>query len=151
MASLLVAISHPVMVRALMPSCKESCRAGSPELDGIKGFAANYNGDPGPVNKPVIFEPTAELAESLEVWLGVSGGNFWGGCDVWVSSDGQTYRLEGRVTGPMRTGQLTATLPAAIPATVGPTIDQSNTLSVDLSESQSELLSTTQQQANSLA
>lgn len=108
------------------------------------GFAANYNTSPGDANAPVIFEPTAQLSEALEVWLAVSGGDFWGGCDVWISSDSQTYKNAGRISGSSRTGILTAALPSVMQAVNGLTIDQVNTISVDLSQSDGELASASQ-------
>jgi len=115
------------------------------------GFSANYNSDPGTVNTPVIFEPTAQLAEALEVWLGVSGGDNWGGADVYISNDGDTYAFTGRITGPARTGVLTGSMPTAIEAPTGPTIDTTTVVGVDLSQSNGELLSASQQEALNLA
>ncbi len=116
-----------------------------------QGYANNYNASPGNANAPVIFEPTAELAESLEVWLAVSGGAFWGGCDVYISNDGNSYKLAGRINGSARTGVLTATLPSTTANGTGQTIDVTNTLSVDLSQSNAQLLSGSQSDAVALA
>lgn len=115
-----------------------------------QGFSVNYNADPGPVNDPVIFEPTALLAEGLEVWAALSGGRIWGGADVYISSTGDSYRLAGRVTGQSRTGELTAVLPVVTPVAGGQTIDATHTLGVDLSESGGQLLSGTQADAVAL-
>lgn len=116
-----------------------------------QGFYANYNADPGDVNTPVIFEPPAELAESLEVWLAVSGGAMWGGCIVWVSQDGETYQQVGKITGGSRQGYVDAALPAVTLASSGLTIDQTNTLSADISLSGGQLLSASQSDAQALA
>jgi hypothetical protein len=89
----------------------------------------NYNADPGNVNAPVIFEPLPELTETgLEVWIGISGidPTNWGGCDIWISQDGDTYQKIGRVIGHSRQGALLTTLP------VGGSRDLTNALSVDL-------------------
>ena len=114
------------------------------------GFNANYNISPGNANAPVIFEPPARLAEALEVWLAVSGGPVWGGCDVWISSDGNSYKNVGRITGSARIGVLTAALPAITQAPVGQTVDIADTLTVDLSQSNGQLLSGTLSDANAL-
>src|SRR5690348_16678257 len=92
--------------------------------------------DPGDSNPPIIFEPPAALSGGdLEVWLIASGGTNWGGCQVWVSRDGSTYAMAGTLYRGGRQGVLTATLPShADPDTTG-------TLSVNLSESQAQMLS----------
>jgi Putative phage tail protein len=116
-----------------------------------QGFNADYNADPGDVNDPVIFEPTAELAESLEVWMAVSGGPLFGGCEIWVSQDNESYQNIGKTTGSTRQGYVDATLPAVTLATSGLTIDQANTLSADVSLSGGQLLAASQSDAQSLA
>jgi hypothetical protein len=112
-----------------------------------QGFGANYNAPSGPLNAPIFLEPTDELAGDLEIWIMLSGGSFWGGCDVWSSADGSTYQRLGTFTGKSRMGTLTAPLPAVATATTGPTIDAANTLSVDISETGLQLLSGSQQDA----
>src|SRR5262249_39086637 len=53
---------------------------------------------PGPTNAPTVFEPTAGLtAGAVEVWIIASGGVDWGGCQIWVSTDGNTYALAGTI------------------------------------------------------
>lgn len=81
------------------------------------GFAADYNAAPGNVAAPVFFEPPIELATAtgLEVWCAVSGqagtaGDLWGGCHVWASIDGETYKQVGTVRGGARYGTTTAAL-----------------------------------------
>jgi hypothetical protein len=119
---------------------------GSAPLFGSQpsqGYAADYNADPGIVNAPVIFEPAGQLAQDLEIWAAVSGGDpLWAGCDVWASSDGSTYARQGRIEGGARTGTLTASLPA------GSDPDASDLLAVDLSECAGALLSGTRQDAD---
>lgn len=115
------------------------------------GFNANYNISPGNVNTPVLFEPTAELAEALAVYMAVSGGSLWGGCQVWISTDGETYQQVGKITGGSRQGFVDAAL-AAIPANFsGLTIDMLNTLQADLSLSGGQLLNASQADANNYA
>ncbi len=105
------------------------------------GFNVNYNSSPGDVNTPVIFEPTAQLANALEVWMGLSGGAQWGGADIYISTDGGVnYALAGRTSGSARTGVLTTTLPSVTEAVSGQTIDSTNTVGVSLSESNGSLL-----------
>ena len=113
------------------------------------GFVAAHATDPGGVNAPVIFEPPDALVTSkggLEVWLAVSGAEplLWGGCQIHVSTDGQTYGLLATVEAPARQGVLTAALAAVAAAPSGPTIDQTNVLEVDLGESNGTLLGTDQ-------
>lgn len=111
------------------------------------GFNADYNESPGDANTPIIFEPPVQIADlDLEIWLALSGGSLWGGCDVYISSDNSTYRLIGRQTGPARMGQLTATLGDF--GSANP--DTGNQLKVDLTESLGELLSGTTMDAQQL-
>src|SRR6266849_9855873 len=84
---------------------------------------------PGNTNAPIIFEPPA----------GLSGGD-----QLWVSSDGNTYALAGTIYRGARQGVLTATLPSHADP------DTADTLSVDLTESQGQLLSGTMADADNL-
>src|SRR5437762_1787523 len=98
---------------------------------------------PGDTNPPIIFEPPPPLsAGDLEVWLIASGGAAWGGCQVWVSSDGNTYALAGTLYRGARQGILAATLPSHADP------DSTDTLSVDLAGSQGQLLSGTRADAD---
>ena len=93
---------------------------------------------PGDTNPPILFEPPPGLtAGDLEVWIIATGGVQWGGSQVWISLDGTTYGYAGTVYRGGRQGALTA----ALPSHADP--DTSNTLSVDLSQSQGQLLSGT--------
>jgi hypothetical protein len=99
---------------------------------------------PGDSNPPIIFEPPPALSGgALEVWLIASGALDWGGCQVWMSSDGSTYAMAGTLYRGGRQGVLTA----ALPSHADP--DATNTLSVDLSESQGQMLSGTTADADS--
>ncbi|SFM09019.1 phage tail protein [Pelosinus propionicus] len=83
--------------------------------------------DPGNINDPVIFHAPSELTTSgLETWIAVSGGENWGGCDVWVSYEGDAYQNIGRIAGPARHGILKAQIEA------GEAIDTVNDLFVEL-------------------
>jgi hypothetical protein len=100
--------------------------------------------DPGHSNPPIIFEPPAALSGGdLEIWLIASGGANWGGCQIWVSSDGSTYAIAGTLYRGGRQGVLTA----ALASHADP--DSADTLSVDLSESQGQMLSGTTADADS--
>jgi len=112
---------------------------------GGTGYSPSNNVTGGPVNTPVIFEPPNVMsAPNLEVWMAVSGGTDWGGCNVWVSEDNATYRNIGRITSPARHGVLSASLAGGVDP------DTTHTLSVDMSASRSQLLSGTQADADSL-
>jgi hypothetical protein len=107
------------------------------------GYSADYNIDPGDALAPIVFEPPAQIATSaLEIWLATAGGPLWGGADIYVSSDGATYKLAARTNGPARMGVLTASLAA------GGDPDMTDTLAVDLSASRGTLLSATQSDAD---
>ena len=94
------------------------------------GYQGNQNADPGPVMVPIIFNPPESLLlpGETQVWGAVAGADEnWGGCEVWISADGDSYRMVESIYGRSRTGQLTAPLP------VGVDPDVTNTLSVQLS------------------
>jgi len=91
---------------------------------------------PGDTNPPILFEPPPGLtAGDLEVWIIATGGAQWGGCQVWISLDGSTYAYAGTIYRGGRQGILTA----ALSSHADP--DTASTLSVDLSQSQGQLLS----------
>ena len=93
---------------------------------------------PGDTNPPILFEPPPGLtAGAVEVWIIATGGANWGGCQIWVSLDGTTYAYAGTIYRGGRQGVLTATLPNHADP------DTTNTLAVDLTESQGQLLSGT--------
>ncbi len=110
------------------------------------GYSVNYNSNPGNALSPVIFDASPEIAESgTEVWLATAGGSNWGGCDVWVSSDGATYKFAGTMKGGCRLGATTS----ALPVSADP--DTADTLGVDLTtggQTTGTLLSGTQADAD---
>ncbi len=109
------------------------------------GSAIDSLTDPGNTNSPIIFEPPAVLSGGVcEVWLIASGGSDWGGCQVWISIDNATYALAGTIYRGARQGRLTASLPNH------PDPDDTSTLSIDLTQSQGQLLSGTQADADNL-
>lgn len=88
-----------------------------PSQTGV-GFAHDYNAAPAFVYPPLFFEPPVEKTESgLEVWVAVTGnivpGLNWGGCQVWASLDGSTYKQVGKVSGGARYGQIVVSAMAA--------------------------------------
>ena len=107
------------------------------------GYSADYNLPPGDVSEPVFFEPPIEKTTTgLEVWAAVSGaGEFWGGCDVWASLDGSTYKIVGTVQGGARYGSLRAPLGSGGAATA----------SVQLAGQGGQMLPGTSQEAEALA
>lgn len=83
----------------------------------VGGYGVDYNAPPGSISAVCIFEPPFVLAEGsgLEVWAGVSGpagSPIWGGCYVWVSYDGETYRQIATITNPARVGHLPGVMAA---------------------------------------
>lgn len=106
---------------------------------------------PGPVNPPILFEPSASLAQALygstaaRVLAAVSGGDGttanpnWGGANVWLSTDDVTYQPVGVIGGPARMGTTTSVLAAY--ALANP--DTVDTLGVTLLMSNGELTGVT--------
>ncbi|MBI0422125.1 hypothetical protein I7H67_04835 [Acinetobacter sp. ACIN00229] len=71
------------------------------------------NEEPGNVNAPAIFEPPLDLTDGKnQVWVAVSGGINWGGCNVWASLDNTTYEMIGTIYGSARYGQLVTAIDA---------------------------------------
>jgi hypothetical protein len=89
------------------------------------GGGVDYSASPGPVAAPVIFEaPLSLTGGTPEVWIATSGGPLWGGAEMHISSDGNTYERVSEVKAKARHGALTAPLPA------GGLIDTANTAAV---------------------
>src|SRR5260370_25019921 len=109
------------------------------------GYVPNWSSPPGDVNPPIIFEPPAALLTGgLEIWVALSGGANWGGAQVWISSDGSSYALAGSVNSFAAQAVLTADLPPYSSP------DATNPLSVDLTESQGQLVSASATDASNL-
>ena len=80
----------------------------------------------------ITFIPPYSLTNSIpEVWLSAAGGPNWGGCDVWASSDGSSYKFIGKIMGGARQGVLTAGLSSG------------DSLAVQLDDTTKQLLSAT--------
>lgn len=76
------------------------------DLQSSNGYQGG-NEEPGNVNAPIIFEPPLDLTDGKnQVWVAVSGGINWGGCNVWASLDNTTYEMIGTIYGSARYGQL---------------------------------------------
>lgn len=92
------------------------------------GYVSNYDAPPGDIEDPLIFLPLSTLtAGTRQAWAAISGqGANWGGCDVWVSLDGDAYQFAGKQIGRSRYGVSTTTLAVAADP------DTTNTLGVDL-------------------
>ena len=137
--------------------CEEYLHSGStPEYTFAVGQGqplVNLEALPDTMNQPIFFEPPLAMTnDMLEVWIAVSGSSAnWGGCDVYISTDGVNYQLQGTIQGDCRMGVLTAPLASVTLAASGLTIDQTNTLSVDLSESQGALTTASQNEAQKLS
>ena len=87
---------------------------------------------PSSINTPAIVEPpTTFTGGAAKIIAAASGQTNWGGCDVWLSFDGMTYRQIGTITAPAAQGVLTAALVAFSSANP----DTGNTLAVDCTES----------------
>ena len=108
------------------------------------GYVVNQSVDPGNASAPVVLNaPPSLTGGSLECWIGASGGPYWGGAQVWLSLDGSSYQYAGVIDGPARYGLTTTTLP------IGTDPDTTHSLGVNLSNSNGELMSTTQAGADS--
>lgn len=82
------------------------------DLQASNGYQGG-NEAPGNVNAPAIFEPPLDLTEGKnQVWVAVSGGVNWGGCNVWSSLDNTTYEMIGTIYGSARYGQLVTAIDA---------------------------------------
>jgi hypothetical protein len=97
---------------------------------------------------PVLFEtpPLGSTTQLNEVQIAAVGNNTsWGGCKVYVSTDGEDFVYVGpNITSSGKTGFLTAALPSS-----SSNPDTTSTLSVDMTISSAELIGTTQANADS--
>lgn len=107
------------------------------------GFSVNRAIDPGNTFDPIIFDPPDVLTETgSEIWIAAAGGANWGGCEVWISPDGYSYRYAGKIQGASRYGVLAADLAS------GADPDEVNAAQIDLSLSSATLLSGTRTDAD---
>ena len=91
------------------------------------GYSADYNVAPGNASAPVMFEAPLQLTgNEPQIWLATGGGEYWGGCEVWVSADGDSYSRVGTVNTKARYGSLQNALPS------GAVYDRINTADVQI-------------------
>lgn len=94
---------------------------------------------PPNANPPIVFEPHPPLTANVnEVWILATGGANWGGANIFVSTDGTTYKYVGTLFAGGRQGLTTVPL-AAFGGTNPDNLP--NFLGVDLTESQGSLVS----------
>lgn len=95
------------------------------------GYSADYNKSPGNAHAPVVFEAPLQLTGGEpQIWLATAGGDMWGGAEVWISTDGDSYTRIGATNKKARFGSLSA------PLASGAVFDRANTLSVEISAGQ---------------
>ena len=105
---------------------------------GIQATNINYAVKPSNANDPIIFEAPDTLTTSgFEVWICVSGQTNWGGADIYVSNDGNSYSFLSNVAIPCRTGNIVS--------------DGTTTIDIDLTESNGTLQSVSAADATALS
>ncbi len=72
------------------------------------GFKPDWNADPGEPGRVVVVEPPGFMVTSgLELFISAaSPSEVWGGADVWISTDGDSYRQICTIEQPARVGGL---------------------------------------------
>ena len=99
-------------------------------------FTPNYAVQQGNVNTPIIFEPPPSLTQTqtaLEIWIALSSTSpQWGGAQIWMSLDGNSYASVGQIVGNSAMGVTTA---PALPTFAGTNPDLTGILDVNLTES----------------
>lgn len=88
------------------------------------GYGANYNVSPGNVAAPAFIEaPVLATTTGLAVGVAVTGQDpNWGGCEVWVSYDGNSYARRAKTSAGARYGALATTLADTAGATCNVTL-----------------------------
>lgn len=95
------------------------------------GYSADYNKSPGNAHAPVVFEAPLQLTGGEpQIWLATAGGDMWGGAEVWISTNGDSYTRIGTTNKKARFGSLSA------PLSSGAVFDRANTLNVEISAGQ---------------
>jgi hypothetical protein len=113
-----------------------------------ESYTPDHNAAVGNINPPVIIAAPAVLTQTgYEVWAALSNSDpLYGGCDIHISVDGGTsYTRIGTQVGNSRMGVLTADLAS------GSDPDTSNTLAINLSESNAIVSTVEQISVDSLA
>jgi hypothetical protein len=104
------------------------------------GYSADSQmATPGSVFTPLIFAPPLELTNNVpQIWIAASGPNpddginEWGGCGVWISTDGSSYAAAGSIGDPAIMG----TLHSSVATRPGLNPDETTTVTVDLTTNQ---------------
>jgi hypothetical protein len=112
---------------------------------GISSGDIVINQYANPANSEVVlFEATSRLTgfTGNQIWIGAAGASAeWGGCAIWISSDGAKYTQLGTITTPARLGTLASALP------VGSAADTVNSLVVNIADNCGALFAGTQYDA----
>lgn len=124
-----------------------SSTPGAVSTPVVSNNPVNQSVAPGPVNPPILIQPPPQLTDyAPQVWAAVSGGDGtndnpnWGGCEVWISTDGGTsYQMVGTIDAPARMGVLTSGLAAY----GGANPDTVNTLAISSAMSNAEFTDAT--------
>lgn len=108
------------------------------------GYSLNLLTPPGSINQPLIIDAPSQLAPTgYELWMMVAGSNpYWGGANVWLSTDASTYKRIGQLTARARYGTVTNALG------VTPDPDTIDAFSIDLTTSLGSINSGNQVQAD---
>jgi len=108
-------------------------------VQNSSGMVVDQLASPGSINPPWFFPMPIELtAGQLKIGVAVSGSNpYWGGCNIWISTDNLKYTLVGTAKAAARMGVLYADLPDSSG------IDITNKIAVNLTESMGAMLSGT--------
>lgn len=68
---------------------------------------------PPSVENVTIFQPAGDVTNGHEIWLGLTAGDHWGGCNVHVSDDNAKYKQIGSITRRTRLGRVVGTVTAS--------------------------------------
>ena len=104
----------------------------------FQGYQPDTSVAPGSVTNPVLINPPHSLTNNdTQIWLAVSGGVNWGGCQVYVSLDNTLFEYKGVIGAPARYGVLTSAL------AVGSDPDTTHSFGVNLTPSLGTLTTST--------
>ena len=113
-----------VRITSVNEDAKGAITCTAVEVDNVSGEAqydvhnvdrpyVDFNAPPDDVEQVLILQPPADItADGLELWIGATGGENWGGCTVWVSDDNINYRSIGQLNNSARIGELQANMTA---------------------------------------
>ncbi len=72
----------------------------------------DFNAEPPNVENVTIIQPPGDVGGGNELLVGVTAPNGWGGCHVWVSDSGDSYKLLGAINQQARIGYITSSITA---------------------------------------